>query len=266
MTTAQAMEYLGKDRRFLENQSKLGKLLPVKKGNSIDWLDQDIFRLKILLDYSVLKEWNWAQTYTVVYCRTEPTEGMPHASRRLEAQKQRMLGYASGRGLAPDLIIGEVRPVLRYGSLASSKSDPNTPIGLQTLFGLIASRKITRLIIETRDRLCALDSWTAFETLLACSGCEIEVVHNIWPSKEQRDEARGWMQDILYRYKVMVGEITDPSTMDLYMKGFDPKLTFLAACKVEAKLLQEEKREKIPRWSNTIKTRRVLDLDECWAP
>ena len=268
MTTKEATLYLNKSKPWLYSMARKGKLRHhVGPDSNTDWDDDDVMRMKVLLDYGVEHAWDWAKQYTVIYCRAEPAEDLRPASKRLIDQKERMVRFSQGRGLDADLILAEVRPVLRFGMMSADQAAAAPPTALQSLYGLIGQRKVRTLIIETRDRLAAVESWLAYEGLLRAYGVhEIVVANSVWPTQEQRSEAKSWMADLLVRYKVLAGEIRDQRTVDTFMKGFDPKATFLAAAKIEARLTQREKAKKRPQWSKLPPEKRVLDLDDCWQP
>jgi len=270
MTTKEACRYLGKNELFLIEMAKKAFILPGwanHEQNQGEWLDDDVIRVKVLLDYGVINDWTPGQKMDVLYCRTEPgIEGLSPASKRVDEQKERMLNWILGREMQVDLVLKETRPVMRYRELGINLNDENNPSAFQCLMGLLSRRKVRTLYIESRDRISIGSSWYIIEDLCKIGKCEIIVMNSIWPTDEMRAEAFGWMQDMLLWYKMMTGEVKTQSVIDTYMKGFDPRQTLKYINKIDAKYsqVQKAKRLKVKKWMKLPAKQRVLDLDDCW--
>lgn len=273
MTTREVMKYLSCTEKTVE---KLGQEAMLRPGWAVhggsettatDWFDEDVVRYKILSDYGVTKDWTLGRKYDILYCRTEPNiSDLPPASVRVDEQKERMLTWIQGRGMDVDLVIKEVRPVMRYREYGRTDNSEIDPSGLQTLLGMLSARKVRTLYIESRDRFNIGSSWFLIEDLCKTGKCEIVVMNSVFPTDEMRAEAKGWMTDVLMYYKMMNGELKDQAIIDTFMKGFDSKLTFKMMYKVDAKLTQVVKNKRIKRkmWEKLPAKMRILDLDDCW--
>lgn len=269
MTTREAMDYLGKNERFIEDLAKKVILRPgwaVREGAGQDWVEDDVIRAKIFMDYGVLDHWVYAARYNVLYCRAEPhVDGLDSAIQRVAQQKERMMTWIQGREHEVDLVIKEVRPVMRYRDMAATSGEAN-PTGLQALLGLINQRRIKTLFIESRDRICIGAPWFLMEDLLKLAKTEVVVMNSVWPTKEMRQESFAWMQDILLVHKVLAGDIDNQSIYNTFMKGFDPRPTARIVHKIDAKMAQVSKTKKLRKnaWQKLPTKQRILDLEECW--
>jgi len=262
------MKYLGKSEKFVEELGQKAILLPGwAQGQATDWIEEDVIRAKILMDYGVMKDWLPGRKYDVLYCRVEPNiADLGPATKRAAAMKERMLTWILGRGMSVDLTIAEVRPAMRYRMIHREHEDEYSAQGFQTLLGLLSRRKVRTLYIESRDRLNIGNSWFMIEDICKIGKCEIVVMNSVWPTAEMRAEAKGWMADVLLWYKVMSGEIDNSSIADTFLKGYDQKLTLKLTSKVDAKLTQvvKVKRQKKKKWENIPAKQRVIDLADCW--
>jgi hypothetical protein len=277
MTTREAADYLKCTSPMLYKLRDRAVLLSrTTKDGDTEWVDEDVIRWKILKDEGVHLDWEknhgWARQYDVLYCRTEPVDEYGSAAERARAQKARMLRYCEGREINVDVVLTEVRPVCRHHVYYNTDSDVK-PTAMYSLLGLLGHNKVRTLIVETRDRLVAIDSWPWFEIFLRnlCGVKDIHVANTTWPTEEQRMEAKGWMTDALTFYKVMSGDVSDQGVLDTFMKGYDPKATFKAMARVEAMILKNEKEARKrarqaraggPRPKKEPIDRRVMDIDD----
>jgi len=260
------MIVLGKNAEWINARCREGLILPgIVRGLNSDWLDEDINRMKLILDYGVLKDFKHGQKYNVLYCRSEPNvEGLAPATQRVEEQRDRMLKWMLGRGYEADLVIRDVRPVMRYRTVATTVHE-DEPVSFQALLGLISSRKVRTLYIESIDRF-QIGGWMMVEDLAKMCGAEIVVMNRIYPTEEMKAEAKYWMADLLTYYKVMSGELRSQNITDMFLKGYDPKLTVRMVQRVAAKMAQvvKTKRLRSKKWLTVPYDRRIVDLEECW--
>lgn len=247
MTTKEACALLNCGRKKLNRAHNRGILRKETVRGRAVWNREDVQRLAGFDPETQL---------TVVYARTAPVRTGDDAVTRLEAQVGRLISFCDSRGWQPDLVIKEVRHVNRLEDIHGSGN------GAAALFGLVAKRRLRRLVIETPDRLMVGSSWDLLRTLLAFQGTELVIVNRVAVTTESRAESYAWLQDMAIMHKVLVGEIRDKKIESAFFQGQD-KAT--AAHVTEAVVRAAAKREREARLAERVGhqvSRAPLDLDE----
>lgn len=248
MTTRQALKFLRISRNGLYRLQDQGLVKCTKVRNRADW-DEASLRTHLGLDTVPAR--------TVIYARVEPTEGLAPPAQRLAEQKERLLVWAEAKGIKIDLVLGESRRSNHFYHTGHDSS-----ACLATLIQMIVERQLTKLIIESRDRLVVGVSWEFFHLLCQRHGVEVLVVNSIWPTAEFRAESKNWLTDALTLYKIMNGEISDKTMLENFMAGVDlhlGKKTLRAIEQREAGAKKESDRIKKHGYRSQ---RKPIDLDE----
>ena len=130
-------EMLGVTKDTLRNWDKSGKLISLRtEGNHRRYLLEDIFNL-----LGIKKQVEEQNNNVVVYCRVSSHDQKKKGD--LERQKGRILEYCVKKKYNVEYILEEV---------ASGMSDKRPKI--KKLFTLVRERKVKRVVIEHKDRLC----------------------------------------------------------------------------------------------------------------
>jgi predicted site-specific integrase-resolvase len=219
-----------------------------------EWNEQDVLQLAGM---------DPEKRLTVVYARTEPiadVAGMrvESAEKRLEQQKQRVLEYCQKAGIPVDMVIGEVRRVNRVRNMIG---DP--PLGFSALMGLMAEKRVARLIVESRDRLVIGAPWEMFTWFVkVLTGTEVEVINKTVVTRESRIESKEWLMDAMLLYKVLCGEIKDKNVVEQFWGGPDIKLAKAAVKRLRKKERESVKTEWDSRELKKRRSKKIVDLDE----
>jgi len=214
MTSKRAMFLLKCTRNTLDKMAQAGRIRRTKgPSGRTEWNDQDVLQAAGF-DPEV--------QLNVLYARVDPGRITTESAEvRLENQKERLLRYCQKEGIRVDLILGDARKVNR---LLDRKGQPAA--GLNTLMGLLAEKRVGKLIIDTCDRLVVGASWAMFELLVSSiCGCEVVVLNRQLVTTESREESKSWLQDMLAMHKVLTGEVKDLAMEREFVGGFDQKMT-----------------------------------------
>lgn len=201
-------------RQTLYRMAADGRLRQVKSpAGKIEWNDHDVL---------TLAGFDPAGQLNVIYARVDPRRVTTEsAEARLEAQKERLMRYCQAEGIKVDLVLGEARRVNR---LLDGENDPYP--NFNTMMGLLAEKRIGKLIIDTPDRVMVGSSWAMFEFLVkSICGCEVVVLNKQLVTTESKEESKLWLQDMLTLHKALTGEIKDKELVRSFAAGVDKKIT-----------------------------------------
>lgn len=181
-----AAQRLGVTVRTLDRYIEQGKLSPYKnRVNGRLYIDSD--QILYLLGSRVPQD-----RLVIAYCRTAPIPDSGAAGvsslTRLKEQVDRVQGYCTARGIRVDEVIQEIR--------RANRLDDNAP-GLNKIMDLVVRKKVSTLIIETRDRLARFLAWDILERVLIYHGVEIHIIQEKVGRQEYIDEIKEELVDII---------------------------------------------------------------------
>lgn len=248
MITQDACNFLGCSSKKLNLAYDRGELRKSKLPDGrVNWDEGDLRRMA---GHRVDRQ------FVVAYARVDPR--LDHrqfgtTEHRLQEQKDRLTAYCKQREFPADVVIGEARPVNRvrtYDGVIFS--------GFSALTGLIAQGRVSKLVIDSIDRINVGGSWEMFLRWLPLfGGTEVVVLNTTHATKEIREESKYWMADLLQQHKAHVGEIRDEAILRQYMGGYDLGITPAKVRKAERMVDAERNRAR-----KAIRLPQPVDLSE----
>ena len=186
ISSREAAKRLGVTLRTLGRYIEQGKIKPLKnRVNGRIYIDSD--QILYLLGSRVPQD-----RLVIAYCRTAPIPDSGAAGvsslTRLKEQVDRVQGYCTARGIRVDEVIQEIR--------RANRLDDNAP-GLNKIMDLVVRKKVSTLIIETRDRLARFLAWDILERVLIYHGVEIHIIQEKVGRQEFIDEIKEELVDII---------------------------------------------------------------------
>jgi excisionase family DNA binding protein len=157
LTLKQASEYLNVSKETLRRWGKSGKLLPILTSGGHRRYQQEVLDEFIGVKKIMKSEVNNVVTYSRVSSHEQKTKG------DLDRQSQRLSEYCAKKRLNVGYIIKDV---------GSGLSDTRT--GFVKLTNLVINKKITKIIIEHKDRLTR-SQYNFIEKMFNTYG--VEIIH-----------------------------------------------------------------------------------------
>lgn len=157
LTLKQASEYLNVSKETLRRWGKSGKLLPILTSGGHRRYQQEVLDEFIGVKKIMKSEVNNVATYSRVSSHEQKTKG------DLDRQSQRLSEYCAKKRLNVGYIIKDV---------GSGLSDTRT--GFVKLTNLVINKKITKIIIEHKDRLTRFQ-YNFIEKMFNTYG--VEIIH-----------------------------------------------------------------------------------------
>lgn len=192
ISSREAAKRLGVTLRTLGRYIEQGKIKPLKnRVNGRIYIDSD--EILYLLGSRVPQD-----RLVIIYCRTAPipdagAAGVSSAT-RLKEQIDRVQGYCTARGIRVDEVIGEIRRANRLEAGAA---------GLNRIMDLVVRKRVSTLILETRDRLARFLAWDLLERVLIYHGVDLHIIQEKVGRQEFVDEIKEELVDIIAAAKAL---------------------------------------------------------------
>lgn len=168
ITVTKAAEQLGVTKKTLQDWDKSGKLLALRTvGGHRRYRQSDIEKLQGL-------EPEASNLGSVgVYCRVSSQDQKQKGD--LDRQKARLLEYCAEKEYKVEAVLVDV-----CSGMKAKRPQ------LRQLFNLVSERKINRVVIEYKDRLCRF-MFEVFEAFFNSHGVEIECVEEVFPKSFENE-------------------------------------------------------------------------------